>query len=264
MPTVKTLTSNLNYETVSSYTVSDENTILFFLHEALGSIPQFKDFPQQLCDALEINGLVYEREGYGNSELISSTNSIFSVPRTADYLSNYALEELPQVIDALAPNKQLILVGHSDGGSIALLYAKRFPERIKAVITMAAHVINEEVTRAGIYQAIKAFENGKLKGLERYHKAKTTKLFYAWANTWLHKDYIHWNIKDQISQQQRKGLIIQGKEDQYGTEKQVNLIVNSFDNNLGVKLMLENCGHAPHLEKTKIVINNIKHFIKSI
>lgn len=226
----------------------DDSCVLVFLHEALGSIGQWKAFPQQLCNALQLNGIIYEREGYGNSSELLETRGV-------DYLHKYALEELPELIEVLfPPEKQLILVGHSDGGTIALLYAAHYPQKVKAVVSMAAHVIVEDVTLNGIAPAITAYNEGKLKGLEKYHGDKTETLFYAWANTWNLPEFFEWNICEDISTITCPILAIQGVNDQYGTEKQVDLIVSSIGNEKVQKAMLPKCGHHPQLEAGDEVI----------
>lgn len=226
----------------------DDSCVLVFLHEALGSIGQWKAFPQQLCNSLQINGIVYEREGYGNSSELQETRGI-------DYLHKYAWEELPELIDVLfPPEKKIILVGHSDGGTIALLYAARYPNKVKAVISMAAHVIVEDVTLRGIAPAVQAYNEGKLKGLEKYHGDKTEKLFFAWANTWNLPEFFDWNICSDIEVVACPVLAIQGVNDQYGTEQQVDLIVSSIGKDKVQKAMLHKCGHHPHLEVSDEVI----------
>lgn len=220
--------------------LKDDNTIVLFLHEALGSIAQWKDFPQNLCNQFGLNGLVYERCGHGSSSQLTEK-------RGSDYLHNYALIELRQLIlEVLAPEKKVILVGHSDGASIALIYASMFPKNIIGIISMAAHVVVEDETLAGIEPAVRAFENGKLDGLIKYHGEKTSELFYAWANTWNLPEFRDWNICDDLKRISAPILAIQGKNDQYGTEKQLDLIVQNAPN--VQKEFISDCGHHPHLE----------------
>jgi pimeloyl-ACP methyl ester carboxylesterase len=219
---------------------------LIFLHEALGSIAQWKNFPDQLCEQLNLSGTIIELKGYG----FSSENQEI---RGADYLHQFALTDLPKIIDALNYKEKLILVGHSDGGTNALLYGANFPEKIEGVITMAAHILNEPETRNGIPPAIGAFQEDKLNGLELYHGQKTEKLFYDWAHTWLHDFFHDWNISKDIKNISLPGLIIQGKKDQYGTDEQVHKIADCFTGK-AEKLFIPDCGHAPHLEKQKEVI----------
>ena len=231
--------------------IQPEKTCLLFLHEALGSIAQWNDFPTQLSDQLNIPGILLEFPGYGFSD---------NDPRNRDqyYLHDFATKVLPAFIAKVCPTKKLLIVGHSDGGTNALLYSSNFPLNVKGVITMAAHYINEKETRAGIEPAIKAFETGKLKGLELYHGSKTKHLFYNWARTWLSEDFKTWDISKDIQSTKVPALIIQGHDDQYGTAQQVKGICALLEN--GEPCFIENCGHAPHLEQPEIVINKIKQW----
>lgn len=222
--------------------VTDDSCVLVFLHEALGSIGQWKGFPQQLCNALHLNGIVYEREGYGHSSALRKQ-------RTNRYLHEYAWEELPELLDTILPKeKQVVLIGHSDGASIALLYAARFPKRVKAVESMAAHVLVEEITRKGIAPAVQAYKAGKLEGLRKYHGDKTEELFYAWANTWNLPEFRDWNICEDIETVTCPVLALQGVNDQYGTSLQLDLIEKAIRKGQVTKTMIPRCGHHPHLE----------------
>lgn len=222
--------------------VTDDSCVLVFLHEALGSIGQWKGFPQQLCNALHLNGIVYEREGYGHSSALRKQ-------RTNRYLHEYAWEELPELLDTILPKeKQVVLIGHSDGASIALLYAARFPKRVKAVVSMAAHVLVEEITRKGIAPAVQAYKAGKLEGLRKYHGDKTEELFYAWANTWNLPEFRDWNICEDIETVTCPVLTLQGVNDQYGTFLQLDLIEKAIRKGQVTKNMIPRCGHHPHLE----------------
>ncbi|XOV67738.1 MAG: alpha/beta fold hydrolase [Fluviicola sp.] len=243
----------LNYDRIGLN--SQNGPILLFLHEALGSIKQWKDFPSRLCTELNLSGIIYERQGHGASSPLSSE-------RTAQYLHQYALEELPAFLNAIQETRPLILIGHSDGGTIALLFASAFPDRVAGIVTMAAHVINEPETVAGIAPAISAYEAGKLSGLEKYHGGKTPNLFYAWADIWRSDVFRNWNITKEISNSNAKGLFIQGTEDQYGTERQIELISKHYIGEHTTQL-LEKCGHHPHLEQTEIVLNVIKEWWNS-
>lgn len=226
------------------------NKVIVFLHEALGSIGQWKKFPQTLCNELGATGLVYEREGYGNSSPLQKK-------RNSSYLEDYALEEMPQVIQQLLPSDEIILVGHSDGGSIALLFASKYTAQVKGVVTMAAHVFVEKETIAGIYPALKAYNEGKLNGLRKYHGDKTDAIFKAWSDTWLSKEYQKWNICDKIAQT-IPSLIMQGDKDEYGTTKQLELIQKHVPK--ADILLLEGIHHQPHLENIELVVREIKEW----
>lgn len=238
--------------------VVDDSTIVVFLHEALGSIGQWKSFPSTICHQLKMNGFVYERQGYGQSSALKDE-------RTNRYLHDYAWDELPELIEAILPKeKKVLLIGHSDGASIALLYAAKFPQRVKAVVSMAAHVIVEEVTLNGISPAVTAYKAGKLEGLKKYHGEKTETLFYAWATTWNLPSFRDWNICDDISTIQCPVLAFQGSNDQYGTKKQLELIQKSVQNDLVEISELSNCGHHPHLEVPVKCEELISSFVRNL
>ena len=237
----------LHYKQIGN--TSTKGPVLLFLHEALGSIPQWKDFPEKLCNELDLPGIVYERQGHGSS-------SPLLVSRDANYLHNYALTELPAFLDAIHEDRSIVLVGHSDGGTIALLFASAYPNRVAGIVTMAAHVINEPETIQGIAPAILAFDAGKLDGLKKYHGDKTEALFYAWANIWRSDAFANWDVSAEISESDAKGLFIQGADDQYGTVKQLELISQNYSGQHET-IMLQNCGHHPHLEQSDAVIQLI-------
>jgi len=257
MKTIELSNAQIAVEPIYATKVVDENTVLVFLHEALGSIQQWKSFPQDLCNALQLNGIIYEREGYGNSSPLQKK-------RDEHYLHDYALKELPELLEkVLSPEKKVILVGHSDGGTIALLFAAKFPQKVKAIVSMAAHVIVEKETLAGIEPAIQAFEAGKLDGLRRFHGEKTNDLFYAWAHTWNLPAFKTWNICKDIHGVVAPTIILQGKNDQYGTEKQVELIAESITGESTI-MLLEHCGHIPHLEQGTRVISEISRWYSAV
>lgn len=247
-------TSSLNTVFLKPSLLKKENVYLVFLHEALGSIPQWRDFPFQLCQKLGLQGIVYERQGHGKSSALSNE-------RTNRYLHDYALEEMPEFLNTILPfDAKIILIGHSDGGSIALLFAKYFPKRVLGVVTMAAHIENEEVTRNGIYPAIEAYESGKLDGLKKYHVEKTDALFRAWSETWLSDTFKDWSIENEIQGIKVPALIIQGKEDQYGSELHVSKICNACVESEGC--ILPSCKHHPHLEKSEFVLEKVETWVE--
>lgn len=243
----------LNYLEITPEKLINDSVIALFIHEALGSIGQWKSFPQDLCDELGVRGIVYDRQGHGNS-------NTFTSERDEYYLHNYALKELPPFVEAVIPkDKKVLLIGHSDGGTISLLYDHVYPSRIAGMVTMAAHVINEPETIAGIAPAVHAYKQGKLDGLKKYHGDKTEALFYAWADIWRDKRFLDWDITDEIGSR-TPGLFIQGKDDQYGTPKQLELIERNFPN--GKTLLLDECGHHPHLEKGKKITYEVSQFFR--
>lgn len=226
---------------------------LVFLHEGLGCIQMFKGFPELLCSATGCPGLVYDRLGYGES-------SSLMTQRTIHYLHEYALHELPNILNNLIPSQPYVVIGHSDGGSIGLIHASEQPPLLKALITEAAHVFVEKQTLAGIKDADLAWEQGKLTGLDKYHGAKTTQVFKAWADTWQAPGFADWNIEYLLPSIQVPILAVQGKEDQYGSDQQVECIVSKVKS--GKADLIDHCGHTPHLQAQSNVINSICQFLQ--
>ncbi len=245
----------INIQWINTNLLSRSKPVLVFLHEALGSIVQWKSFPSELCNSLDLPGIVIERSGHGKSGPLSGIRDI-------RYLHQYADETQEVLKEVLNPDQKIILIGHSDGGSIALILASRTIKNLQALATMAAHTFVEDETLAGIHPAIEAFEAGKLDGLYRIHGEKTKDLFYAWANTWLNPSFKSWDIRNEIQSFTIPVLAMQGTTDQYGTEEQVNSIVLDKENRKGI--MIPNCGHHPHLEKTDSIIRQIEEWFKEL
>lgn len=242
------------YKTIGNPIVQS-GPVLLFLHESLGSIAQWQDFPNKLCQHLGLPGIVIEFPGYGFSDKEDKV-------RDERYLHDFSWEYLPAFTEAIDLTQPLVLVGHSDGGTNALLFSSRFPNKVKGIITLAAHYLNEMVTRAGIYPAIDAYNEGKMEGLEFFHGDKTNRLFHAWSDTWLSPNFENWNIEDDIRGCSVPALIIQGENDQYGSKEQVNGITHLLSN--AVPCFLANCGHQPHLEMGDFIIPTIKMWYFSI
>ncbi|UTH74015.1 alpha/beta fold hydrolase [Chromobacterium sp. IIBBL 290-4] len=225
---------------------------LVFLHEGLGCEPMWKSFPDRLCEQTGLSGLVYDRQGHGRS-------APFAKARSVHYLHESALNELPEILASQLPNRDYILIGHSDGGSIALLHAAEQACRLKGVITAAAHVFVEDITLAGIRQAVAAWRAGKLAGLSLYHGDKAEVLFHAWADTWLKPAFAHWNIEYALPSIACPLLALQGAEDHYGSAAQLDAIAGKSQN--GRQIMLLNCGHSPHLEAPQATLEAMADFI---
>ncbi len=230
--------------------------VLVFLHEGLGSIPRWKGFPAALCQATGLPGLVYERWGFGGSEALA-------LPRPKDYLSREAEDALPEVLAACGVTRP-VLVGHSDGGSIALLYAAAFPERAEACVTLAAHVFVEEVTRAGIEAVVARWEAGDLRPrLTRYHGANTEAAFRGWAETWLDPGFRDWNVEHRLPAVTCPALIVQGADDAHGTPAQVDAIAKGVSGPVET-WMIPGCGHSPHIEMLEPVCARIASYIEGL
>lgn len=235
---------------------SEHNPYLIFLHEGLGCAATWKTFPDQLCGRTNCPGLVYDRQGYGKSSPLNRD-------RTIHYLHEYALNELPEVIAATLPGKPFILVGHSDGGSISLIFAAEKPPHLWAVITEAAHIFVEPETVQGIRVANAVYSKGNLHGLLKYHGEKADDLFRAWADTWLSPWFKFWNIEYALPSIACPLLVVHGSQDNYGTTRQVDSIV-ALTSGKTRPAFVENCGHAPHQEQEKKVLQIMADFIDNL
>ncbi len=239
-----------------SSALTHDQLVLIFLHEGLGCIEIWRDFPETLCQSTGCSGLVYERKGYGGSDKFGN-----SWP--TDYLQKESSIYLPALLKACHINNA-ILIGHSDGGTIALLAAAAHQSPVRGVITEAAHIFVEEITLDGIRKAVKDFETTNLREkLTRYHKEKTDAIFNRWANRWLSTEFRSWNIEKYLSKVICPTLVIQGEDDEYGTKDQVDGIANQVSGSVSVKL-LPDCGHIPHFQAKDIVIKEMTNFIKNV
>ncbi len=229
---------------------------IVFLHEGLGSIGQWRDFPAALCMITGLDGLVYDRWGYGKSDRVS-------LPRPVRYMHDEALTALPELL-ARCGIEESILIGHSDGGSIALVYASAYPGGVYGIVTLAAHVFVEDVTVKGIEEAVQVYRATDLpERLFKYHGANTDLMFCGWAETWLSPEFRSWNIEEYLPGVVCPVLAIQGVDDQYGTPAQVKSITEKVTGPAR-KLLIPACGHIPHHEARAVVLSEIHHFIADI
>jgi len=160
--------------------------------------------------------------------------------------------------------KKAILFGHSDGGSISLIAAAKYPTKIAGIITEGAHVFVEDITLNGIREVVDAYKNTDLKNkLSKYHGTKVEAVFTAWSQTWLHPEYKDWNIEKFLSEIHCPSLIIQGANDEFGSEKQVDAIVSQV-NGKSFKCMIPNAGHNPHKEAAKQTLEKVIHFVTDL
>jgi pimeloyl-ACP methyl ester carboxylesterase len=229
---------------------------LVFLHEGLGCIEMWRDFPQRLCALTGRAGLLYDRRGYGSSDALSGRWPY-------DYLVQEAGIFLPEVLDACGIDRA-VLVGHSDGGSIALLTAALHRSRVCAAVTEAAHVLVEEVTLAGIRRTVTAYASTDLKTrLAFYHGDNTESVFRRWADTWLAADFQPWNIEVYLPRVTCPLLILQGRDDEYATADQVRRIAAGVSGPAKVAL-LPDCGHIPHFQATEAALAEMVPFIQNL
>lgn len=234
---------------------ADKPTIVF-LHDSLGSIVLWRDFPQQLGALTDCNVLVYDRQGYGSSCGFTYAGR-----------DNGYMELEAEILNALLNHwhiNKAILFGHSDGGSIALIAAAKYPGKMLGVITEGAHIFVEDITVNGISEAIVQYQTTDLKDkLAKYHGDKTDAMFWAWAGTWTKDAFRSWNIEPFLPSVNCPLLVIQGEADQYGTLAQVEGIF-SQTNGRAEKFVMPNVKHTPHKECPELVLEKSAAFIKAV
>lgn len=231
-----------------------ESTTIIFLHEGLGCVELWRDFPRQLVERTGLGALVYSRAGYGNSDPVTQ-------PRLTRFMHEEALVVLPQLIDQFHI-RDAILFGHSDGGSISLIYAGAVKHRVRALVLEAPHVFVEEFGLRSIRRAAVEYADGDLRRkLQRYHDKNVDCAFRGWNDVWLSPDFVHWNIEEYLPQIKAPVLVLQGDEDQYGTWRQVEAIVKGCSGPVQTTLV-SNCGHSPHREQPQLTLDHTVAFLK--
>ncbi|MEI6801840.1 MAG: alpha/beta hydrolase [Burkholderiales bacterium] len=231
--------------------------LLIFLHEGLGSVAMWKDFPQHLCAAANCRGLVYSRPGYGRSTQ-RSEDEIWN----PNFMHRQAYEVLPALLQALGHDSEAdppTLFGHSDGGSIALLYAARFPARVASLVVVAPHILVEDISVASIERARTAYlEPGLRQRLGAYHDDPDS-AFWGWNRIWLDPRFRDWSIADEIAPIRCPVLAIQGADDEYGTLQQIHGIAQRLPQTQ--LLELPDCGHSPHRDQPDRLISAVTDFL---
>lgn len=230
---------------------SDAPTLVL-LHEGLGCIALWRDFPAALAATTGMSVFVYSRAGYGRSDLAD-------LPRPLDYMTIEATDVLGPVLDAIGL-RRAILVGHSDGATIAAIYAGSVADyRVRGLVLMAPHFFAEDMGLAAIAEAKDAFDTGNLRaGLAKYHNDPDN-AFRGWNDSWLHPDFKDWNVADVIDHLRVPTLAIQGRDDQYGTLAQIAEIETRAYAPVE-KLILDNSRHAPFLDQADAVTEAIAAF----
>ena len=230
---------------------------LIFLHEGLGCVELWRDFPELLVAATGWGALLYSRQGYGHSDPCP-------LPRPIRFMHDEALMVLPEVLAATGIGNH-VLIGHSDGGSIALIHAGSPPRPgLIGVVTLAAHVFCEDISLRGITTARDNYLQGDLKSrLKNYHGGNTDCAFWGWNETWLRPEFIDWNIEEFLPAITAPLLVIQGTEDPYGTTAQVAAIERRVGGAVRTAIIAA-CGHAPHLQEKASVVDKIAGFIASL
>jgi pimeloyl-ACP methyl ester carboxylesterase len=242
----------LEYKWIQPALGAEAGPTLVFLHEGLGSVALWKAFPEEVVRATGCPALVYSRHGYGRSERQAA-------PRQVDYMHREGLEILPEVLQHLGIVEP-ILLGHSDGASIALIHAGCGRHVVRGLILLAPHVFVEDLTVRSIAQAKTEFESTDLPArLGRYHD-DVASTFRGWNDIWLHPDFRRWNIEACLPGVRAPTLLIQGEDDQYGTLAQIEAIRARLDG-LVETLVLPRCAHSPHVDQPVATLEAIARFV---
>jgi pimeloyl-ACP methyl ester carboxylesterase len=229
--------------------------VMVFLHEGLGSVAMWKDFPDRLCERLGLRGLVYSRPAYGKS-----------TPRAPDerwqpdFLERQATEVLPALLSALGITRPW-LFGHSDGGSIALLYAASHPQALRGAVVVAPHIFVEDISITSIAAARQAYLHGGLRERLARHHEDVDSAFFGWNEVWLSDAFRHWNIEMQLEAIRCPLLAVQGEDDEYGTMRQITGIRDRLPST--ELLALPRCRHSPHRDQPEALIDAVAAFVRS-
>jgi pimeloyl-ACP methyl ester carboxylesterase len=257
---VPTLTANghqleFNWFNPPQHKPQPDAPTLVLLHEGLGSLSMWKDFPEHIAAATGCRTLVYSRQGYGNSDPLQEA-------RQVDYMHTEALQVLPEVLRKLEIDNP-VLIGHSDGASIALIHAGAAPLPVRALVLLAPHVFVEDLTVESIAQAKVAYQTTDLPArLARYHQ-DVDNTFWGWNDIWLHPEFRDWNIEEFLPRITCPMLVIQGDQDEYGSMEQLNRIAEQVTSDVEL-IKLGNCRHSPHRDQPALVINAVRDFVSRL
>ena len=229
-----------------------EAPTLVMLHEGLGCVALWRDFPEQLAAATGFGVFVYSRAGYGQS-------STAELPRPIDYMTREAIDILPQVLRHIGFQRG-VLLGHSDGASIAAIYAGSIEDyRIRGLILIAPHFFTEEMGLEEIANAKTIYETTDMKSrMAKYHRDPDN-AFRGWNDAWLNPEFEDWNVSEVIDYLRIPVLAVQGVNDPYGTLAQIEEIEQRIYSPVDTET-IEECGHAPHLEFPERTIAAVSEF----
>lgn len=227
---------------------------IVMLHEGLGSISLWRDFPEKLAAATGAAVWLYSRHGYGQSDVLDA-------PQSVEYMHREALEVLPELLARLGIAQPLLL-GHSDGASIALIHAGTHVA-VRGVVAMAPHVFVEDVSIKSIAQAKTAFQTTDLPQKLARHHADSTKTFYGWNDIWLHPDFRAWNIEAYLPSIRCPVMAVQGIDDEYGSMAQLEAIAAQAGGTVEL-VKLAACKHTPHRDQPEATLAAIARFVGSL
>jgi pimeloyl-ACP methyl ester carboxylesterase len=233
-----------------------DTPVMVFLHEGLGSVALWKTFPDLLCRRLKMRGLVYSRPGYGQS-----TPRAKDERWDADFMHRQAFDILPALLSQLNID-QPWLFGHSDGGSISLLFASHYSERCAGLIVVAPHIMVEDISITSILLARDAYlHQGLRERLARYHD-DVDSAFFGWNDIWLSPAFRHWSIQADLKNIRCPLLAVQGEDDEYGTMEQVYGIQRILPH--AVVIPVAECGHSPHRDQPQLLTEAVVQFVSAL
>ena len=252
---------NINGQQLEVHQITGSETLapIVFLHEGLGSVSMWTQrgvyWPLAVCHATGRAGIVYSRRGYGQSSPAPFGRNILH----PDYMHREASNVLPALLVEMQIERP-VLLGHSDGATIALLYASQFP--VTACIAMAPHVVVESVAINAISQAKLAFETGDLKARLANHHADVNGAFWQWNDVWLSGGFASFDIRPECQRITAPLLLVQGLTDEYGTMLQLDEIAKAAPQAQQIRLV--DCGHSPHRDQPQLCIEGIADFLKTV
>jgi pimeloyl-ACP methyl ester carboxylesterase len=234
---------------IASWGIGDPPIVM--LHEGLGSVARWRDFPADLSKAVSRRVIAYSRAGHGKS-------AARTAPRTSRFMHEEALEWLPEILDRL-DIARAVLLGHSDGASVSLIFAAEYPARVESLILMAPHVFVEDVSIESIGRARDRFATTNFRErLARYHD-DVNEVFRAWNEVWLSEEFRAWNLEEYLRRIICPVLLIQGEQDEYGTVRQLEAIGRGVRGPVNT-VLIPDCGHSPHRHQPEQTLNAITAF----
>lgn len=226
---------------------------LVFLHEGLGCVAMWRRFPDLVADATRRPALVYSRHGHGGSGPLRA-------PRRVSYMHEEAREVLPELLERLSVRRP-VLIGHSDGASISLLYGAVRP--VTAMVLLAPHVFVEQVTLEGVRETRSSYlEGGWARRLAGFHRDPDT-LLRSWTGIWSSPRFRDWNIEGDVAEVTCPVLLVQGEEDGYGTARQLEAVEKGCAGTTR-RVDLPGCGHSPHLEQPERTREAVVGFVRAL
>lgn len=259
MQPIRTITSNYLVDGHSLEAIRIEARqatlpTIVMLHEGLGSVSHWKDFPLQLAARTGAGIFVFSRYGYGASDALTELRSV-------SYMHHEAQVVLPEILRQ-AGIERPVLLGQSDGASIAIIYAGTFSDSPAGLILEAPHVFVEDLSVASIAKAREAYKHTNLPRRLARHHANVDSMFWGWNNVWLDPSFRAWNIESFLDSIRCPVLVLQGAQDKYGTIKQLQAIQAKIPS--ASAIILKNCKHAPHRDRLDVTLSAICHFLRTI